>query len=127
MLIKRTAMWLLALGVSIALGPLADGQVPSNSNLDYQTPNPTYENGSASFAESAPRSHKWINPFHPVGFEPSWGLVWSGRNQQLRQRSACEDRIFRQLRAAVLVVRQTDRSRDRQSDGAIALVPFGFD
>jgi hypothetical protein len=76
MLIKRTAMWLLALGVSIALGPLASGQVPSNSNLDYQTPNPTYENGSAPFAESAPRSHKWINPFHPVGFEPSWD--WFG-------------------------------------------------
>jgi len=76
MLIKRTAIWLLALGVSIALGNLASGQVPSNSNLDYQTPNPTYENGSAPFAESAPRSHKWINPFHPVGFEPSWD--WFG-------------------------------------------------
>jgi hypothetical protein len=76
MLIKRTAMWLLALGVSIALGPLAIAQVPSNSNLDYQTPNPTYENGSAPFAESAPPSHRSIFPFHPVGFEPSWD--WFG-------------------------------------------------
>ncbi len=72
MLIKRTAMWLLALGVSIVVGPLASAQVPSNSNLNYQTPNPTYENGSAPFAESAPQTHKPFFPFHPVGFEPSW-------------------------------------------------------
>ena len=64
MLIKRTAIWLLALGMSIVVGPLASAQVPSNSNVDYQTPNPSYENGSAPFAESAPQTHKPFFPFH---------------------------------------------------------------
>ena len=76
MLIKRTAIWLLALGMSIVVAPLARAQVPSNSNVDYQTPNPTYENGSAPFAESAPQTRKPFFPFHPVGFEPSWD--WFG-------------------------------------------------
>ena len=76
MSINRTAAWLLAWCALALVIPAARAQVPANSNLDYQTPNPVYEHGSAPFAESAPQSHRLLNPFHPVGFEPRWD--WFG-------------------------------------------------
>jgi hypothetical protein len=71
MLIKRTATWLFAWG-ALLWAPMALAQVPANSNLEYQTTNPSYENGSAPFAESEPRSHRPFVPFHPTTVEPQW-------------------------------------------------------
>ncbi len=70
MFIRRTAVWLLALGALASLAEIASAQ-PAHSGVQYQTPTPTYENGSAPFAESAPRDHG-LNPFKPVGFEPEF-------------------------------------------------------
>lgn len=72
MFINRTAAWLFAWGALALLAPTVLAQVPANSNLDYQTPTSTWENGSAPFAESASSSHRSIIPFRPVGFEPRW-------------------------------------------------------
>ena len=52
MLIKRTAIWLLAWGALVWLAGQALAQAPANSNLDYQTPTPSYENGSAPFSNA---------------------------------------------------------------------------
>jgi hypothetical protein len=71
MFIKRTATWLLAWGAVASLAPIALAQVPANSNLNYSNPNPSWENASAPFAESAPQSHGLIVP-HSLGFEPKW-------------------------------------------------------
>ena len=76
MFMKRAATSLLA-WVAVALA--ASGvfaQVPANSNLSYSDPNPTYENGSAPFAESVPQTKRPFFPFHPLGFEPNWN--WFG-------------------------------------------------
>jgi len=75
MSIKRSVACLVA-WVVLALAPAALAQVPANSNLDYSNPTQSWENGSAPFAESAPRSHRFFQPFHPVGFEPDWD--WFG-------------------------------------------------
>lgn len=72
MFMKRTAICLLAFGALVMGSSGSFAQVPANSNLDYETPQPRYENGSAPFAESDPRSHgSWL-PFKPVGVQPSW-------------------------------------------------------
>lgn len=70
--IKRTAIWLFAW--SALLVWMADRAVaqPAHSNLHYQVPHPTYENGPAPFANDTPGPEKWFNPFHPVGFEPEF-------------------------------------------------------
>ncbi len=70
MLIRRMAVWLLTLGALAWLAESAGAQ-PAHSGVQYPTPNPTYEHGSAPFAESAPRDHG-LNPFKPVGFEPQF-------------------------------------------------------
>jgi hypothetical protein len=70
MLIKRTAIWLLAWGALVWLTGQALAQAPANSNLDYQTPTPSYENGSAPFSKASPESGSFL-PFNPVNFEPS--------------------------------------------------------
>jgi hypothetical protein len=71
MLIKRTAMWLFAWGALILLGPPSMAQVPANSNLNYQTPTPSYENAGAPFSEATPRFGRMFSPFHPMSFEPT--------------------------------------------------------
>ncbi len=80
MYIKRPARWLLALWtLAFFAGPAWAAQVPANSNLDYQTPTQSYENGSPPFAESNPQSPGLfgsLNPFHSLGFEPS--MEWFG-------------------------------------------------
>jgi LAO/AO transport system kinase len=59
----------------VSLTGLALGQIPANSNLDYQTPEPTYENGSAPFANDRPEvAHRPWLPFGPVGFEPRFDM-----------------------------------------------------
>jgi hypothetical protein len=70
MLIKRTAIWLLAWGALVWLTGQALAQAPANSNLEYQTPTPSYENGSAPFSNANPDSRSFL-PFNPVNFEPS--------------------------------------------------------
>ncbi|MEX0679105.1 MAG: BBP7 family outer membrane beta-barrel protein [Pirellulales bacterium] len=71
MWIKRTAIWLLA---SIAFAGAADRVVaqPAHSNLHYQVPSPTYENGPAAFSDDVPGPRNSLSPFHPVGFEPQF-------------------------------------------------------
>jgi hypothetical protein len=64
------AIWLVALGALASWAEIASAQ-PAHSGVQYQTPTPTYENGSAPFAESAPPDHA-LNPFKPVGFEPEF-------------------------------------------------------
>ena len=50
MVSRSTAIWLLV-WIALAIGsPTAWGQVPANSNLDYPTPAPSYEYGSAPYA-----------------------------------------------------------------------------
>lgn len=68
MWIKSAAIWLLA---SIALVLATDRVVaqPAHSNLNYQTPHPTYENGPAPFSNGNPGARRALSPFHPVGFE----------------------------------------------------------
>jgi len=70
MLIQRTAAWLLAWGAMVVLAAGAVAQVPSNSNLNYRNPTPSWENASADFAESAPAAH--VPPLipGPLGVEP---------------------------------------------------------
>lgn len=72
MSIKRSVAWLLACLTLVGLAGSATAQVPANSNLNYSNPTQSWENGSPPFAESAPRSHRFFQPFHPVGFEPQW-------------------------------------------------------
>jgi hypothetical protein len=70
MLIRRTAIWLLTLGALVLWAGRAVAQ-PAHSGVQYQTPQPTYEHGSAPFSEDNPRGHD-ISPFKPVGFEPEF-------------------------------------------------------
>lgn len=72
MLIKRTATGLLALAALVTQGVLAVAQVPANSNLSYPTPSPSWENGSAPFAESAPGPWHNFSPAGPKGFAPQF-------------------------------------------------------
>lgn len=72
MSIKRSVARLIACLTLVGLAGTASAQVPANSNLDYSNPTQSWENGSPPFAESAPRSHRFFQPFHPVGFEPKW-------------------------------------------------------
>jgi hypothetical protein len=74
MLIKRTAMWLLAWGALVSLVGPALAQPPANSNLDYQTPTPSYENGSAPYSNDTPENNHSFLPFNPVHFEPTLDL-----------------------------------------------------
>ncbi len=69
MLSKRTVIWLTALAAAIFMAGRAMAQ-PAHSNLSYPTPHPTYEHGSAPFAVQYPGKDKFVQPFHPVGFEP---------------------------------------------------------
>lgn len=70
MLIRRTAIWLLTLGALVSMAERAVAQ-PAHSGVQYQTPGPTYENGSAPFSEDSPGGHDF-SPFKPVGFEPEF-------------------------------------------------------
>lgn len=70
MFIRRMAVWSLVLGALASGADIASAQ-PAHSGVQYQTPTPTYEHGSAPFAESAPPDHGLI-PFKPVGFEPEF-------------------------------------------------------
>ena len=70
MLMKRTAYWLLAWGAFVLLAADTWAQVPANSNLDYQTSEPSYENGNAPFSEAAPQFGSDFLPFHPTDIEP---------------------------------------------------------
>jgi len=72
MWIQRTATRLIAWGTWVLLASTALAQVPINSNLNYSDPTPSWENGSAPFAESDPGSPGALNPFHTLGFEPKW-------------------------------------------------------
>jgi hypothetical protein len=72
MSIQRSLAWLVACLTLVGWAGLASAQVPANSNLNYSNPTQSWENGSPPFAESAPRSHRFFQPFHPVGFEPQW-------------------------------------------------------
>lgn len=72
MSIKRSVARLIACLTLVGLASSASAQVPANSNLDYSNPTQSWENGSPPFAESAPRSHRFFQPFHPMGFEPKW-------------------------------------------------------
>ncbi len=70
MLMKRTAIWLLAVVALVMLGERAIAQ-PAHSGVYYPTPTPNWENASAPFAEDGSgKSHPIVEPFHPVGFEP---------------------------------------------------------
>jgi hypothetical protein len=71
MVIKRTAIGLLAAGALLLLVARAVAQ-PAHSNLHYQVPHPTYENGPAPFSDDTPGPHHAISPFKPVGFEPQF-------------------------------------------------------
>ena len=72
MLIRRTAIWLLTLGALVSMAGRAVAQ-PAHSGVPYATPTPSYENGSAPFAEDGSGTgHGIIEPFHPVGFEPEF-------------------------------------------------------
>jgi hypothetical protein len=71
MVIKRAAIWLLACSTLVMLSARVMAQ-PAHSNLNYQTPQPTYENGSAPFSDDNPGPLSNLNPFHPVGFEPQF-------------------------------------------------------
>ena len=73
MVIKRATIWLLALAACLALARPALAQ-PANSNLQYQAPSPTYENGSAAFADDSPEYGHPFTPFHPVHFEPDFEM-----------------------------------------------------
>src|SRR3569832_216911 len=77
MLIRRTAIWLLTLGALVSLAERAIAQ-PAHSGVQYQTPTPTYENGSAPFSEDNPGGHDF-SPFKPVGFEPEFN--WFGPSE----------------------------------------------
>ena len=52
MAIKRTAIWLLTASALLLAAGRAMAQ-PAHSNLSYQVPHPTWENGSAPFADDA--------------------------------------------------------------------------
>ncbi len=70
MLIRRTAIWLLTLGALVSTAGRAVAQ-PAHSGVYYPTPTPSWENGSAPFAEDGSGAgHPMIEPFKPVGFEP---------------------------------------------------------
>lgn len=71
MAIKRTAIWLLAWSGLLLLAGRALAQ-PAHSNLSYQVPHPTYENGPAPFSDDTPGPRHPISPFHPVNFEPQF-------------------------------------------------------
>jgi hypothetical protein len=71
MRIRRTAIWLLAAGISLSVAGRAIAQ-PAHSNLHYQVPHPTYERGPAPFSNDTPGPERLINPFKPVGFEPQF-------------------------------------------------------
>ncbi len=47
---------------------------PANSNLQYQSPTPVYENGSAPFADDNPEYGHNFSPFNPVHFEPDFEM-----------------------------------------------------
>jgi len=69
MLTKSTAIRLMMLGALMMMAGRAAGQA-AHTGVHYQVPHPTYENGSAPFAEDQPGpTHDW-SPFKPVGFEP---------------------------------------------------------
>lgn len=69
--IRRTAIWLFACTALVVMTSRALAQ-PAHSNLNYQVPHPTYENGPAPFSNDNPGSNKGLSPFHPVGFEPQF-------------------------------------------------------
>lgn len=72
MVMRRTAVWLLAWVALVGLaGSVRAQQVPANSNLDYQTNEPSYENGNAPFSEANPTSWAKLLPFHSLGVEPT--------------------------------------------------------
>ena len=68
MLIKRTASGLFAWAILVLLSARAIAQ-PASANLDYQSPTPSYSNGSAPYSNSAPSSRS-LWPFNPGGVEP---------------------------------------------------------
>lgn len=74
MSIKRPATWLLAFAALVWLAGSAWAQPPANSNLEYQAPTMSYENGSPQFAESQPESPSLFGKLlpGPLGFEPAW-------------------------------------------------------
>ncbi len=69
MLIKRTASGLFAWAILVLLSARAMAQ-PASANLDYQSPTPSYSNGSAPYSNSAPQPHRSLWPFNPGGVEP---------------------------------------------------------
>jgi hypothetical protein len=71
MLIKRTAIRLLALAAFVLLASRAMAQ-PSNSNLQFQSPTPSWENGSAPYSDDNPTPGGKFLPFHPMSFEPTF-------------------------------------------------------
>jgi Putative beta barrel porin-7 (BBP7) len=66
--IKRTAIWLIAWSALVLMANRALAQ-PAHSNLNYQVPHPTYENGPAPFSDDTPGPRHGLSPFHPLGFE----------------------------------------------------------
>ncbi len=72
MLMKRTAIWLLAAAALVSLSGRTLAQPPSNSNLQYQSPTPAWEHGSAPYSDDNPTSGRDILPFHDTGVEPSF-------------------------------------------------------
>ena len=73
MLSKRAAVWLIALAASLAPAVRAQAQ-PANSNLQYQSPTPVYENGSAPYSDDTPEQGHGFSPFSPVHFEPDYEM-----------------------------------------------------
>lgn len=71
MLIRRTAIWLLTLGALVSMAGRAIAQ-PAHSGVQHQSPQPTWENGSAPYSAADPRSYHDLSPFKPVGFEPEF-------------------------------------------------------
>ena len=71
MVMRRTAAWLIAWVVMLGAAGTAFAQVPANSNLTYQTAQPSYENAGAAFNEANPKSHDSVLPFHQLGVEPT--------------------------------------------------------
>ncbi len=69
--IKRTAIWLFAWSALVLMASRVVAQ-PAHSNLNYQVPHPTYENGPAPFSNGNPGPRGALSPFHPVGFEPQF-------------------------------------------------------
>src|SRR5262245_21700218 len=72
MLIKRTAARLLATAILAMLGSVASAQVPSHSNLNYDTPSPSWENGGAKHNNAVPGPEHDFWPAHPMNIEPEF-------------------------------------------------------